>query len=85
MASTRPDFDPSKITVPQDWLIRFLYKEEPVDAETRSSDNFTDAYQTLLEQLADQEDEGAERPDTSRTAARPVTRRARRVVFPAGA
>ena len=29
------NFDPSKITVPQDWLIRFLYKEEPVDAETR--------------------------------------------------
>jgi Family of unknown function (DUF6603) len=59
-------FDPSTITVPQDWLIRFLYKEEPVDAETRSSDNFTDAYQTLREALADQEEKGEN--DTIRPA-----------------
>src|SRR5215204_2706647 len=46
------EFDPAKIDVPQDWLIRFLYNDEPVDEESRSTNNFTDAYKTLLEQLS---------------------------------
>ena len=45
------EFDPVKIDVPQDWLIRFLYKDEPVDQASKSPDNFTDDYKTLLEQL----------------------------------
>ena len=45
------EFDPASIGVPQDWLIRFLYKDEPVDAASRSSGNFTDDYKTLLEHL----------------------------------
>jgi hypothetical protein len=45
------DFKPSDVVMPEDWKIRFLYNDEPVDAETRSEDNFTDDYQTLLEQL----------------------------------
>ncbi|HEU4694465.1 MAG TPA: DUF6603 domain-containing protein [Vicinamibacterales bacterium] len=47
-----PDsFVPANVPMPEDWRIRFIYKEEPVDIETQSEDNFTDAFKELLEQL----------------------------------
>ena len=37
--------------MPDDWKIRFVYEREPVDRDTLSEDNFTDDFQTLLENL----------------------------------
>ncbi|HEY9463910.1 MAG TPA: DUF6603 domain-containing protein [Vicinamibacterales bacterium] len=48
---TTTEFDPATIVATQDWLVRFLYEDEPVDEETRSSDNFSEAYNLLREQL----------------------------------
>lgn len=45
------DFDPAKLDPPDDWVIRFLYNQEPVDDETRSADNFTVEYQELRKVL----------------------------------
>jgi hypothetical protein len=46
------DFDAAAIAAiepPTDWVIRFIYKREPVDAESRSEDNFTDDYKAVRE------------------------------------
>ena len=45
------DFTPSEIAMPDDWRVRFLYKSEPVDEDSRSEDNFTDGYNELLSVL----------------------------------
>jgi hypothetical protein len=57
------DFDPARnVEPPTDWLIRFIYKREPVDEESRSEDNFTDAYKTLRDKLPKGDDNDQIRP-----------------------
>ena len=81
-------FDPSNDQLcPQDWLIRFLYKEEPVDAElvrpTTSPTRTRRCSRSCRTRTKSTTRTGTTDPPSA--GVRPATRRARRVVFPAGA
>ena len=71
---SKEQFDPEQMLVQQDWLIRFLYKDEPVDEESRSEDNFTDAYKALVDKLRRDEEDAKKHndPDRNKDKIRPA-------------